>query len=259
MTEPASPFEDRPDVYDRARPSYPPALFDDLFAYMGGQPTKAIEVGPGTGKATAALLDRGLHVVGVEVGARMSAYLAKKYEAESLLTVMHAPFETVLLPAGCADLVLAATAFHWIDRGTRVRRAHELLGTGGVLAVIDTNQVRSDADRGFFERCFPIYRRYRPDERYDGGLPVDLVPSAFEELQTSGLFTDVQLWRYRWDQHYTATEYADLVQSYSNTQSMDPAARAGLVADLRAMVEAEPGGSVTRPLVITLVAGRARR
>ncbi|MSQ30708.1 MAG: class I SAM-dependent methyltransferase [Dehalococcoidia bacterium] len=259
---PKSAFDDHPEVYDRARPGYPPALFDDLFAYIGGRPREAIEVGPGTGQATAALLARGMHVLAVEVGANMAAFLARKFGAQPRLGVVHAAFETAPLALGRADLVLAATAWHWVDAAVRMQRAHALLAppsprrAGGVLAVIDTNQVRSETDRGFFERCFPIYLRYRPDEQHDDGLPPDLVPPVFEEMRASGLFTDVQLWRYPWDQRYDGAQYADLVQSYSDTQSMEPAARAGLVADLRAMVEAEPDGMVTRPLVITLVAGR---
>ncbi|MFA7248159.1 MAG: class I SAM-dependent methyltransferase [Dehalococcoidia bacterium] len=255
-----SSFDDVPAIYDRARPEYPPALFDDLFAYLNeraARPQPAIiEVGPGTGQATHALLERGALVTAVELGPNMAEYLAAKYAGRSGLRVLTGAFEDAPLEPGRWDAVFAATAYHWVDRAERMRRPHALLVPGGVLAVVDTNQVRSEADRGFFERSHPIYLKYRPGEPMGQGLPLDLVPPIFDEMCESGLFEDVRLWRYRWDQRYDADEYADLVMSYSDAQNMEPGPRAGLIADLRAMVAAEPGGCVVRPLVITLAAGR---
>ena len=86
----------------------------------------------------------------------------------------------------------------------------------------------------------------------DGGVR----PEAFGEVSGSGLFEDVRLWRYPWDQRYSTAEYADLVRSYSNTQSLGPKRGEELIADLAALVDAEFEGYVVRPLVITLVAAR---
>lgn len=265
-----SAFDSVPAIYDRARPEYPAALFDDLFAYLTvpsavrsdaheARPhPEIIEVGPGTGQATRALLERGARVTAVELGPGLAAFLAAKYRGHPHLRVLTGAFEDVSLEAGQWDAIVSATAFHWIDRDERMSQPYALLAPGGVLAVIDTNQVRSEADRGFFDRSFPIYLRYRPTERNDEGLPPDVVPPIFDEMRDSGLFGDVRLWRYRWDQRYDGAAYEDLLRSYSDTQAMEPALRDGLIADLRAMVEAESGGYVVRPLVITLVAGRRR-
>jgi hypothetical protein len=130
------------------------------------------------------------------------------------------------------------------------------LRSGGVLAVVDTNQIAADTDRGFFDRCQSIYEPYYPGEEPTEQLGEDLTPPVFEELQQSHLFEDVRLWRYRWDQRYSTTAYADLVRSYSNTQALPLEQREGLVAGLSALIDAEFGGEVTRPLVITLTAGR---
>jgi len=43
------------ELYDRSRPSYPPALVDDVLEFAGvgpGEADRALEVGAGTGKAT---------------------------------------------------------------------------------------------------------------------------------------------------------------------------------------------------------------
>jgi SAM-dependent methyltransferase len=254
-------FDQEVDAYERARPSYPEALFDDLIAYVsaGGLsgPFEVVEVGPGTGKATASLLARGMRVTAIEHGAEMSAFLRRKFEDDARLQVANARFEDAQLTEGAFDAVVSATAFHWIEPEVRLVKSHSLLRAGGAIAIIETNQISSEVDRGFFDRCLPIYQRYRPDER-NHSLPVgeDLVPDIFGEIEASALFDDVRLYRYRWDQTYPTAAYADLVRSYRRTQQHPREEREALIADLCELIDAEFDGYVVRPLVMTLVAGR---
>lgn len=253
-------FEEEVEAYERARPSYPEALFDDLAAYLEaggrGAPFDAVEAGPGTGKATASLLARGMRVTGVEHGAQMSAFLRQKFADDARLTVIHAPFEEAPLPDASFDTVFSATAFHWIDPAVRLVKAHRLLRDGGAIAIIDTNQIASPVDRGFFDACFPIYLRYRPDEKNHALFGEDVVPDIYGEIDASPLFDDVRLLRYRWDQTYPTAMYADLVRSYGRSQTMPRDEREALIADLSDLIDADFDGYVVRPLVITLVLGR---
>jgi hypothetical protein len=60
--------------YEAARPSYPDALFETIINFGGLQPgDRALEVGAGTGKATAGFLARGLDVHALEPSAEMAA------------------------------------------------------------------------------------------------------------------------------------------------------------------------------------------
>lgn len=256
---PQSLFDHDAANYDRARPQYPDDLFEELVGYVGPRAggIDAIEIGPGTGQATAALLARGMRVTAVELGESLAAFLTRKFASEPRLKVVQGAFEEAPLGAGSAGLVIAATAWHWIDPATRAERAYTLLRSGGVLAVVDTVQVRDPVDRGFFERTFPIYRHYRPDERHDEGRDAETYePPAYAEMRESPYFTDVRLWRRRWNQRYDAVSYEALLRSYSDTARMAPAAREGLVRELIEVVKAEPDGMVTRPLTMTLVASR---
>ncbi len=267
MTEPPRAAEERlafdqvPEVYDRVRPAYPEALFDELFAYLGRDSQAAarvVEIGPGTGKATRALLQRGASVTAIEIGAHLAEFLRTKLSPEfpGRLEVVNAAFEEAALPPATYDALVSATAFHWLDPAIRLQKGHDLLRPGGALAIIDTNQIASEADGGFFDRVFPIYQRYRPNERQTELPGEDVVPQAFEEISASGLFEDIALHRYRWDQRYSASVYADLVRSYGNTQTMEPGPREALIADLCEIIDTEYGGTVVRPLVITLTLGR---
>jgi SAM-dependent methyltransferase len=253
-------FDNVPELYDRVRPGYPPALFDEMFRYLreavDAPEPRVLEIGPGTGKATASLLERGARVTGVEIGPEMTAFLRRKFASQERLQVINAAFEDAELAAGAYDLVVCATAFHWIDPAVRFAKSRELLRPGGALAIVMTNQIASDVDRGFFDRVFPLYLKYRPDEQNTETPGENVVPVEYEEMRSSGLFDDVTLHRYRWDQTYPTAAYSDLVRSYANTQTMEPGPREALIADLCEVIDREYGGSVTRPLVITLTLGR---
>jgi trans-aconitate methyltransferase len=67
-------FNQAAETYDRVRPDYPDALFDDLVALAGLAPgDHLIEVGCATGKATRPLARRGFRITCVELGPELAA------------------------------------------------------------------------------------------------------------------------------------------------------------------------------------------
>ena len=252
-------FDNVPEIYDRVRPGYPPELFDALFSYLGrDHDLRAVEIGPGTGKATRPLLDHGIAVTAVEPGGQLAAFLNQKLGGDfPRLDVVVAKFEEAELEAGAFDLVLAATSFHWLDKETKFQRCHDLLREGGTLAVAHTNQIDSTADGGFFAAVQPVYDRHQDnDPGYAPPAEDELVPPDHGGLVASGLFDDVTLHKYRWDQRYTSREYADLMRSYSGTQAMEPPQQEAMIGDVCVLIDSEFGGAITRPLVMTLSLGR---
>jgi len=252
-------FDESPETYERARPCYPEPLWDELFLRLP-TPARLVEIGPATGKATGALLSRGASVTACEPGANLAAYLRAKLPDERL-HVCHGRFEDATLPHGAFDAVVAATSFHWLDPAVRMTKSHAILAPNGVLAIVDTNQVASAVDRGYFQASQSIYDRYFP--RDSSPAPVvpgrDVVPHAFDELRDCDLFDECELFRYDWDQRYETASYLDLVRSYSNTARLEPLVREAFLGDLAAFIGREFDGYVVRPLVITLSCARRRR
>ena len=77
------------ELYDRARPAYPPALFkqfDDHFNFRMGQTT--LEIGCGTGKATEHLASRGLTVTGIDTASHIALTQSATSEGSA---IRHAP------------------------------------------------------------------------------------------------------------------------------------------------------------------------
>jgi SAM-dependent methyltransferase len=245
-------FDHDADLYDRIRPKYPAALFDELFTRLP-EPADVLEVGPGTGQATGALLARKARVTAVELGLNLADRLRDNFQTIVRLKVVLSSFERVELDPHSFDAVVSATAYHWIDEPVRLTKPAQLLRPGGWLAIIDTVQVAAPTDNGFFERSQSIY------DRHGNGADRPLLPSPDEAtsfimpaLEQSGLFNDPALYRYRWDQTYETTSYVDLLRSFSATYQMPRAEREAFLAEVAALIDDEFDGYVTRPLVITL-------
>ncbi|MFJ8896048.1 class I SAM-dependent methyltransferase [Leifsonia sp. NPDC102414] len=244
-------FDAAAKVYDEVRPSYPAALFDALFALLPPAPD-ILEVGPGTGQATADLLARGATVHAVELGPALAAVLRSKLPSE-LLSVSVGDFERLPLPARSVDAVFSATAYHWISLGAQLDRPALLLRNGGVLAVVDLIQVASQDDRGFFAAAQPLYDRYGQGHT---GPPAptreDADPPIRSAIASDRRFDRVEVRRYDWNQTYSAADYRKLMLSYSGTRLMPSEQREGLLDDVETLIVDAFDGRVTRPLVATL-------
>jgi SAM-dependent methyltransferase len=124
-------------TYARARPDYPAAAIADLCAALGvsggGQ---AVELGAGTGIFTRQLLAAGLAVVAVEPVAAMREHLSGLLPAARISA---GTAEATGLPAGCADVVFAATAWHWFDPARAVAEVRRLLRPGAGLGLAWNN------------------------------------------------------------------------------------------------------------------------
>lgn len=225
-----------------------------LFQALPAGP-EIVEVGPGTGQATRDLLARGATVHAVEIGPAMAAKLRSNLPTERL-SVSVGDFEALTIPPGSADALFSATAYHWVTPRAQTDRPASILRPGGVLAIVDLIQVDSQADRGFFAAAQPIYDRYGEHHQGPPAPSRDRVdPPIRAVLETDARFDDVRVSRYNWDQTYGAAEYRKLMLSYSSTQMMDPARRAGLLDDIETFIHTDFGGRITRPLVVTLTTG----
>jgi SAM-dependent methyltransferase len=123
--------------YDRYRPRYPDQLVDDVVTMLPGR--RVLEVGAGTGIATAAFAARGMAMTCVEPDAQMAAMLLAKLAGDADLHVDVATFEewSTARPAGAPgfDALISAQAWHWTDPKTRWAHAGAAVRSGGVIAL----------------------------------------------------------------------------------------------------------------------------
>ena len=244
-------FNEAAEIYDKVRPSYPADLFNSLFQMLPSQP-EIVEVGPGTGQATKDLLARGASVLAIELGPATAAKLSSNLPSDRLRVAV-GDFEVMELAAGEVDAVFSATAYHWISREAQTDRPAAMLRSGGLVAIVDLIQVDSPEDVGFFAAAQPIYERYGQGH---SGPPAptreSVDPKIRAVLDTDRRFDRVDVRNYDWDQTYSASDYRNLMLSYSGTQMMEESDRVRLLDDMESFIWSDFGGAVTRPLVVTL-------
>jgi SAM-dependent methyltransferase len=213
-------FEEVPELYDRARPSYPAELFDDLTALAGLRAgDRILELGPGTGKATLALAERGFRVVGVELGEGLATVARRNLAAFRTVEIVSVPFERWETDERF-DAVVAFTAFHWIDPEVRYEKSAELLREGGALAVVDTRHVLREGGDSFWIEVQDDYDAVvpSPDNR-PPPLPNE-VPDLSDEIAASRRFRNLAVRRYLWDAPYGADEYVAVLDTYSGHRAL---------------------------------------
>ncbi len=153
----AATFDRAAALYHRARPDYPPAIYDRLLAVTGlAPPARLLEIGCATGKATLPLAERGFAITCLEPGPALAA-VARANLAAHAVEVVEARFEDWTPPARPFALVFAATAWHWLDPDLRDAKAAAVLERGGHLALWGTVHVFPRGGDPFFEELQDVY------------------------------------------------------------------------------------------------------
>jgi len=97
-----------------------------------------LEVGAGAGHATIPIIELGAHVTAIEPGRNLAHELLDSAAARNVqhrLRIINSTFEDADVEESAFDLVVAATAFHWVDPKVRMVKSAFALRDHGWLAV----------------------------------------------------------------------------------------------------------------------------
>lgn len=240
-------FGQEAELYDRVRPPYPDELIDDVVALVG-LPTRAIDAGCGTGKATVMLAERGVTGVGVEPDSTMAAVARKKLEDFPGWRVEVSDFEDWQPKTDEKfDLITVAQAWHWINQELGTQQAERLLRSGGWLAIFGHDPVFVDS---------PMRRAF--DAVYDELSPAPSVksqrPRGVPEEAAFGSPIEREYPGYR---DYTAAEWIDVERTSSDKKMLPPKQRELLLQRLQAAIE-EHGGTYRHHYVCRLWTAQRR-
>ncbi|PKT71010.1 SAM-dependent methyltransferase [Streptomyces populi] len=251
-------FDEDAELYDSARPGYPPALVEALIAGARLSPAgRVLEVGPGTGQLTVPLARAGLRITAVELGPSLAAVARRNLRPFPDAAVEVAAFEEWRPPPGPGfELAVSATAFHWIDPAVRVSRTTAALAPDGMFALVTTHHV-AGGSAAFFERVQRCY------ERWDPGTPPGLrladeatVVSDVTELEDCEELGPVGIRCFPQEITYTTAAYLDVLRTYSNHRALPPSALGGLLDCVAELIEDRHGGSVTQRYLHELITAR---
>ena len=246
------------ETYARLRPGYPPEVFDDIVALTElPEGASILEIGPATGQATLPLAERGYRVTGVEADPMLAGQARRSMMSFPDVQFHVSRFEDWRLPPEPFDLVLSASAFHWIDPAVRFVKSASALKRGGHIAVINTYHVRGGTE-GFFDEVQSCYRQHMPDAPTRELRSADAIAPSTGAYEASGLFTAPQARRYTWQQTYSARVYTDLLSTYPDHMALTNETRTALLDCIASLIVDRYGGSVTRQYLTELVIARKR-
>lgn len=248
-------FGEVADAYERARPSYPAALFDAIVEIAALAPGDAmLEIGAGTGKATQSFLERGLRVSAAEPSLGMAAVLRKRFAD----VVIHASgFEDVVAEPGSFALIAAAQSWHWVDAVVGPVKAAELLRPGGWIALLWNRPELGGSV--WHDEIQPIYERVTPTMTHAviQTRSGNNIERAVVQLGRSGRFGPCVTREFPWSATYTTAEYIELLGTYSDHRILPEEQRAELHGSIGEWLDAR-GGVIEHGYVAELVAAQVR-
>ena len=141
MDLPIPPQADRfsgfADLYDANRPSPPPEIGAVLSSYARISAPVVVDLGSGTGLSSRWAGAWAKSVIGVEPSDDMRRRAVERGGAN--ITYRPGIADRTGLDDGCADIVLAVQAMHWMDPTPTHREVARLLRPGGVFATVDAD------------------------------------------------------------------------------------------------------------------------
>ncbi len=269
MQDRARSFDAVADLYDEMRPRYPDALFDDLVALTDLLPgAQVLEIGVGPGVATRPLALRGLRIVGLEPGPALAAVARDNLAEFDSVEVRETTFEDAELAPESFDLVVSASAWHWVDPEIGPAKVAHVLRPGGALAVwwghgaLADDAVRAHS-RAIHEHWAPDLAASRhgpPGGSTDDHLDDTVGRSRRSQIRTAlaeqPWFEPLEPRHHPFQVTYDADTYVRLLDTYSDYRLLDPDIRRHLFDELVAMIETDHGGRVTRHYSATLFVAR---
>jgi len=237
-------FELVADVYERARPEYPPEAVAWLAEQLGLGPGRTVlDLGAGTGKLTRALVPTGARVIAVEPGERMLAELRRAVPG---VEALQGAAEAIQLGDDSVDAITVGQAFHWFRHDEAVPELHRVLCPGGSVALIWNSR---DQERPLQRELSELIRPLMPPARPPVGHSV-------KALDESDLFGPVERRTFPFLQQLDEDRLVDRIASVSFVAAAPADARAELERRLRDIVAAE-GGSVEFAYLTEVYVSRA--
>jgi SAM-dependent methyltransferase len=252
-------FEQVAADYDAVRPGYPEELIADVIDLSaipeGG---RILEIGCGTGQATIPFAERGYRMLCLDIGRELAALAAGKCRRFPQVDIQTISFEDWPAERAAFDLVISATAFHWVRPEVGYPKAAEVLRPMGSIATF--LNMHPLPFTGFFEAVQEIYQRVVPEWAAVKDFPPteERMRATAQQINDTGLFQPVTVRCYPWMQEYTREQHLRLLNTYSGHHALEEPRRNRLFGEIGALIDRDFGGVVQRPYLSVLYIGRKK-
>ncbi len=270
-------FDEIAGLYDAARPGYPSEAITDLLARGEvGPASRVLEIGCGTGQATRDLAASGAALECLEPGPRLAARARQHLARFPNVRVSVTTFEAAQAEPGAYDVIVSATAFHWIDPSVAFDKAANLLRPGGSLALLTNahGSAGTHTDERIAGAIRDLHGRLAAEvgawtslddirRRVNAGGDIAAVwsrvePKLAEAPPVSDLFEPPVVSVYPWVATYARSRYLEMLASQSGYALIEPERREQLLDAIGRLVDERLGGTITKQYVTILATARRR-
>jgi len=236
--EPGRTFNNVAAKYDAQRSGYPEALFDDLLEMARLEPGhRVLEIGCGTGLATAGFAARGLRVVAIDPGPALLDIARPNFTKFPDVEFEIASFEDWLLGERSFQLVAAAQSWHWVRAEIGFEKAWSALSPGGRLAIFGHTPRWSPE---IVDALQPVYLRFAPEI---WGPPLEnwYLPEGpiSHFLSASGRFEQAVHRNYTWARQYSSKSFAAYLGTRSDHLRLTKEQREALLSEVELALPTE--------------------
>jgi Dimethyladenosine transferase (rRNA methylation) len=157
-----------PEDFDKWRTRYCDALFADVIEHAKLDESKtALEIGPGTGQATEPILKTRCSYTAIELGENFTEEMKNKFGSYENFQIVNADFETYNFRENSFDLVYSAATIQWIPEEIAFAKSHDILKSGGTLAMFMTRTDYESTNRELYQKIQDVYAKYfKPEIPY---------------------------------------------------------------------------------------------
>ena len=218
--------------YAAWRPGYPA----DVVAFLAGgaaghdRPRRILDLGAGTGLLTGRLVAAGHYVVAADVSADMLAELSARLPGVPTLL---AGAESLPLPDGDRDVIVAAQAAHWFEPAAASREFLRVLAPGGAVGFVWNVQLATAPWAVELAGLQAEGTRDQTGDRPEGN-------QAIVDAFAAQLGADVEAHRAEWVHRVPPEAVVGRAASSSRVGLLDDAARETYLDSVRDLLDTHP-------------------
>jgi len=250
-------FDTVAELYDAHRPSYPLPLVETILS-TSGIPTdgRILEIGSGTGIATALFARKGYAILCLEPGENLVKIARRKLWDFPRVDFRVTSFEDWESGGKPFDLVISAQAFHWVPKEVRYAKVAQVLRTQGCLALFWNRYPPVEAP--IYQKLDEAYEKYAPElasrksADYEEGIQ-----QWIREIDESEFVDFVGVKRFPWKSSYTTPQYLGLLNTHSDHIRLSEERRQRLLAGIAEVLEGQ-GGRIERTYEAVVFIARKR-
>ena len=196
--------------------------------------TAVLEIGAGTGILTRLLADRVAHLTAVEPDERMRAVLNA---GDTRVEVLAGQAEELPAATSSVDLVIAQSAWHWVDEERAVPEVARVLRPGGRLSLVWTGPDRSvDWMRSLWAGGII----FSPEERSDEDDRRKRRHLVNVDLGGQSPFLQSETAVFRWTRPMSKADLVALSATYSVVITMDQETRQAHLEGMTRFLDSSP-------------------